>query len=1025
MAYPVYTLLARAMRRFRTELYRVLQKVPTTAPMANVTAKLDNRTVSEVIAELNAIVTDHTGKLAQNIHKVTPVQAGTYAKKDIEDWAFELMGKDDRYPMSFYGDREYLPPDVSGSYGNATNPLPYSYVAMLLEDNGTLVMLRPGTDGASRDVYYAYMPNAMSNFTLSNWVATSVPYRPAFIPAGMKVHSILHSGRETIMGIVCNETTNVRTGYFVAITNGTFDQTKHSGIYIPNGQFLNVTFDITQNNAVASFLHGSHVYVLLSTFTSGTSYTRETAGFVVRRIPVADVLAGTWKSADTLSNWTINRGTGGQVARNDLILADNISSIYNLGSGGAYNAQNPRSSTESIWIYPAANGNPIVTVSYTLFFQNTQGTAYGNAAFVMSFELDPVSKIVDVGRYFNSRALVTAGASVVSIGASAAVSNVTPRQLLNGRKQASVHVAENNSVWVFDTSNDSNQSMKYTRLLYTSATPLDSILSLNATPNGTISIDAAATPGGPVGTNFCSLGVLSDSMISTLCFTKRAPANSAEWAWVRCQIDGSPTYAHSSATGDYAINGYPPTDNRFFLGTQGSGQAFMRTLTCNVAEVRGTSLVVHGGTFHYIGNSMAYWGTMLNRPSSIGPTGGGSGSVSIANATMQWIRQQITIYYDYLGFSPRSNGIMMSVCLPLLNTDCPPFVHGLFITDTGATSWFVFSLYLPPGMSRQNVPDSGEVRIMRPAMEPRPYDPPQYDPDTDEEILKEDDPLPYDQPEYYMDSPGSGGTHLNATYTPEFGAQTALRRSSSGAIVCVMTYPAFVSSTTGADGILHSFQYNPSGKSWNSREIVRFQPTGAPIAPLNFPNKGLMLAMSSEGLFGNIDYGSKLMARVWFSSGVPGIGLNAMVQLLAQKNNTQNTILVTQQVPNSWTLFFNRAQPVVLRGVSGTLPVGRHTFTASTDANKTFNVWACSDSPTSAPYYRVLPTEQLPFPLDPTETKYFLWLGTVTTNNIGVSSIRVGKPAALGPYVISQDKRGSAISYSAGVPAEENPLRWR
>lgn len=1080
------------MRSFKEKLYAILRRNVVRAPLAFVAKTLSGRTSTQVMDDLKDIVNTHINKKAVNVHRDVPLDFDMFARSYMLEWLYDVMHKgQENYPISYYGDRSYLPPDISGSYGNATIPSPYSGVAMMLEDDGTLVMLRPGTDGADRDVYYAYVNNATAGgMTLPNWTVTSQPYRPGFIPAGSKVFAILHGNRDVIVGIVSN-LNNQRTGYFIALTHGTFDQSKHTGVIIPNGNFLNITYtESTQEIGLGAFVLQQKVYILLSTYNGKNGYARNTSGWLVYTLPLDDVDKGRLVAATRVTGWTINRGSGGQVSRNDLIIADNIQAVCTINSNVVFTDYPEPNSTEGFWSVPKVEGSTQrINYCHNVTFQSRVNANYGNAAFVFSFDFDPVNKIIDVSALYNSKTNVVASPNV-SIGNSAAVNNNGARALLGGRKQVYVYSDVDGHNFIFTNNIDSNQDARYSYANYTGMA-IDVKAGMTTTPKNLLGFSGLAKPGGPLGTNFHSIQCLSDTEMTVFTLTKRTQASDPEWAYVRCRLEGTPTYEHRSATGKYGRPGFPPTDNRNFINGPGTVAAsWAQSYAGTLAEAFAGTFNVSGAVFHVFDDAPGYWGSMLGRPKSIYPGGSTSGFVSCSDALAWHVKQLVLEEFKLQGYTHYipSNGdpVMCTLYIPQVSW-VPPFVHGCYITSDRRAIWYIYALLVPEGRSLSNLgsTDGVRLRIVREQVRidaryeknrfayersldfyrenlspkniyPVPPPPPTFEekgPTAYEyyqalrqmryafllrqgagEVIPEEHQIPDPEEEYLafkypygwkpsaMTFEQGGFNWVCAKYLHYWNSQNAIRFV-QGHFLLVLSTNGFLQNDGGSSSFITSVRFNTETHEWMYYENLPYQPTGSPIAPVNFPGRGLYLAMSSEVQYGNVDFSTKLIGKEWANDNSwPGESLLQAVQSI--QNGGVGQVLLSQQVPSAWTLFINQPQKAMLRNVEWTLPVFRHTFNAGTDQNKTFNLWMRSNSMAGAATYQVLEQSQMPMGLDPNYIAHFMHLGKITTNNLGIVNIDVRKPVQIGHHILSPDQRGSSIPTSGGTPSVPTPLSW-
>lgn len=150
-----------------------------------------------------------------------------YTRAELEDIISTL-------PLSHYGTHNYLPAGVSGDFVGASENTLYRRIKILLEDDGTMVALRPGTNGGSVGIYYSYLPNILNTTNLSSSINTNKIYHPGYFPAGKYALSIISSNRGIVCGAIQTGDTGNNDGtFFTSLTKGTLDDTQHTGFIIP------------------------------------------------------------------------------------------------------------------------------------------------------------------------------------------------------------------------------------------------------------------------------------------------------------------------------------------------------------------------------------------------------------------------------------------------------------------------------------------------------------------------------------------------------------------------------------------------------------------------------------------------------------------------------------------------------------------------------------------------------------------------------------------------------------------------
>lgn len=149
----------------------------------------------------------------------------TYTKQELLD----IVGL---LPLSHYGTHNYLPAGVSGSFDGAAENPSYRRQKIFLEDDGTAVLLRSGTNGSTQGVYYSYLSNALNAVDLSIAVNTNESYSPGYFGSNLYAVGLFSTDDNIVVGQYINRT-NSSSGVFVSMMHGTLDATQHSGFTIP------------------------------------------------------------------------------------------------------------------------------------------------------------------------------------------------------------------------------------------------------------------------------------------------------------------------------------------------------------------------------------------------------------------------------------------------------------------------------------------------------------------------------------------------------------------------------------------------------------------------------------------------------------------------------------------------------------------------------------------------------------------------------------------------------------------------
>ena len=127
------------------------------------------------------------------------------------------------------GDQSYFPLAIEGSADGAIGMIvDYRHYGICRESDGTIVLLRSATNSIKKGVYYVICKTDQ-NGTVSNVIPTSRQYQPEMldkIPIAIYCHQ-----NNILLGLAADANGN-NARMFIALTDGTFDASKHLAMYI-------------------------------------------------------------------------------------------------------------------------------------------------------------------------------------------------------------------------------------------------------------------------------------------------------------------------------------------------------------------------------------------------------------------------------------------------------------------------------------------------------------------------------------------------------------------------------------------------------------------------------------------------------------------------------------------------------------------------------------------------------------------------------------------------------------------------
>jgi len=968
------------MTDFKVEFEKALSKTGGNAEHADVSDKLEGQTPAQVIAILRGEVTKHTSKLAQNIHQASLASIGTYTGPEFDSRLDQLLDNNSGVPFSFYGDREYLPPGITGSFESGSSASPYGNVAVMLEDNGTLVMLRSGTDGDSAGLYYSYMRDAGNqlDFT-SHIVTTNTKYQPAFFPSDRQGFCILNATQQIIIGRLVNKSDGKFNGYFMSLTNNTFDQTKHTGIIIPENGIFNTFIEGTATaNVPTAYIKNGYVYILINTLTVAAP----ALAFRVYRVPLANFISGVYVAPERVVGWSINRGSAGVVARDDIQLFDNVRDMLNR-SGNAFEVvQGLSNGTGALTVHVNDAGNVYVTFLPWLTLDPTD-KASQQIGFYAAFNFEITdSKVIDVAIYHNSKVAVRYDSVDFYWSRGQALHLDTDGQNLGnsgyyknwygsigGQANIALYSTKFNQMWTFDTTTYYTQRF-LTRYKYPANTNYRSVMNGDVRPAEVLRNGFAGRFGSALSQSFSCAGNIGDNVVTV----KNDNTRLGEFSGfaVRAALEGNGTYQYDSISGAFGFKGFNPTvDRKFFMDLGQNNDLIYAGLNEGDPASGGWS-------------SLARFASALptTRSQKIDANITPTGTVTFPAALINTLRTQIVndlASKGYALYASLSN-LEIEVSVPQLYSDMPAFATVSFIRNDRSAWLALYALNISG--SRQNVTAASIVSGSFGAVA----------------------------------IPTAGNNGLAIIGTIQVG-QSAIRRVAGGFALGLS--PSLVYSIFGdAEAVIAAATYVASTGKFNfvGSPLWNYY-VAAPAGWLNFPNRGMYLVLCSEFLRYQIDAGTKLIGTLACTTqpitGDPNTDLYA-----ALADPAKSIVIVSQKIVSAWTIYFSDVTPAMMNGLYVQVDTLTYNLTPGTDANKTFYIWLVRRGDVIS--YQVVASSTVAPTADSS-----LYIGYVTTTTEGIQQIVAEKRVAIGDAVLARNSQGSGIPLTSGTPNTSGKLNWK
>lgn len=320
MAINTTTLNAKILALAKSIKDRAKRK-PATAEVADNTPLLNGKTPAVIAALLTDPLAAHVK--ATDPHDDDPNAVGTYSQTQVDQILSTLIPIG-TFPLSRFGALSYLPIGVSGNFegsttlkdtpGTATNYR--EQYSMQLENDGTLVWLRNGTDGVSSGVYYGYIRNAVNGLQPINTVLTVTRYSPPWLAAGQTV-AYLYQGGDGLLAGRLRDSNGSLGKCFILITNGTLDSVGHTRVvFLDAGTWEDIL------NTSECILAASQVLILRNPQVSlqGTEGHDLPLDMALYSIALSDFAAGTNTVTPSGVGSIVSTGFGGAVNQLDSVI---------------------------------------------------------------------------------------------------------------------------------------------------------------------------------------------------------------------------------------------------------------------------------------------------------------------------------------------------------------------------------------------------------------------------------------------------------------------------------------------------------------------------------------------------------------------------------------------------------------------------------------------------------------------------------------------------------------------------------
>ena len=960
-------LMVAAIEGFKTVLPGALAAKAQEAEQADNTNELQGQDFPTLSTSLDAELTTHANN-HNNPHNDTAANlagGATYLKSEVDSKLVGLVPVAD-LPISRFGTLNYLPPGVSGTFEGATMNFESRRYPGILENDGTYVFLRNGTTGSVMGVYYAYVKNALAAGALAVPTRTTMRYQPSYFPSGKTARYVFKSDGACLLGRL-QDSTGALGDYFLSLTNGTFDPSKHVGAIIPAANFPPLA-DASVN--VEAIVGNSNIYLIVSGTAANSASPVELSLWSISLSTVQAANGGNvtptqltgWATTGFGSTFTGNtiRVANKQISTSasdlPMILVPSTPNgnwagfIDNDGNINTDSAQDP------------ATGNIRIRVT---------GTAVGTATSTGTSTISTVLFWINVNPSLATAALESpattrGGATYNSTTGSFAFNG----SMITNTAQTVLPVAyqggELTSVWSKSAGcwfgvrdSDPPDYGSLVARATTNAQYANLYAALAPTAGVSNNTSTAFTPqyGTALGGRMLGTWTLPGGYMMVSSYGPKADGTS-EWGPVLIQ-PGASGYAYSSQYNG-ALTGFAPSVLRKRVSDMGLS---VDTYTSLVSEISAAGVVTtSGGRFMEDYNTSGPLSVTVSNNTLVG-----SGSINVATSVLSALKSAA---WTALGI-PVPPSSVIEVMIPQ-NTAIPPFACLTWVNSSNNLYICLLELSITGGSRTGTITSFGIVS----------------------------------QSLQYLNNTGSSLRSFDNSFLWNSGACTIFEGSDAYFVGFQSKVSISIPGTNATNGVRFMIPKSTNRPSWatNSVAIVIFGGTYNSNFWTAYPGIGFGEARQNPT---DSDNYTKVIFR-------------AKATTIAQYTSwttLSSTVLASQDVAQGWVVYFTEITPVILNGQYYQLqPTSFDLSTLSGGtANKTFYVYITIVG--GVPQYQISATVLA-------ETASTMFIGTITTGASTITAINLQKVSRVDKYRLSSTSQGSAIPVSSGTPDASAHLTW-
>lgn len=900
---------------------------------------------SNAIREINEIHADDTGDIT------IPV----YDKLYIENMI--VMS-----PITRIGTQDYLPLNISGSFSGATNYIGKGIYPNIIESDGTLVYLRPGTNGSTFNYYYSYAKNARETVNI-NPISTTSAFVPKIFTSNHKLTKFIGSNVSSVLMMLCNDGT--QDTYILSLTNKTLNPDAHVSVEFPASL-------ITEDPQYCMIESGV-IYIWCMIGYGNTSQF----GYTLYTINVSDVQSGVYTSLQKITGFSGVDLYGSTVTNSSTIkLTDQFFNsdvsakpLYNIPDGNVYSEFTVFWGNNEGSIQAAGNGAGKIRVSFyhaceTVTVQSLVRDGSG------------ISLVYDVST--KQYTLDTTGQAPVVITTTSTGEitynnpfNVNPQTTMTGislgsslNRSPNYNITDDGMQFVCLARHDSSPDHYITRSKISNFTSLyDSWNVTTRTLNSNSLSTVHPSFGSAIGENMIHPTIISSSKILMRCSGEVDGTFYGYDTTAYTALGTSRNYVYQSVVNNNTINGYAPNVDRGVL----DNSDFKWTGTITVVDTSGNT-TVYGSSF--LEGVTKTSGGLLNQSTMQFGTSYTLNSTALLTTMKSEVIAKSTIDPSIVDTS-----LAVLYYVPNSNYTKSYALVNVKTTETSGTNMYALLAEVDVTVSGTNITAISTTSST-----------------------------------VYTVSKSFIGISLSTALLARMGGLVIAQYSD----FTYLGVPCLFASNTSNFASFHSLLTRLD----NSTKLIA-QPPKLVITAYNSSDANTyevgVLPGVGFGLFenGNItDIKTKLVFK---NFGTTLAQFNTMYANYAAEP-VERIVVASQEVAEGFILYVSQTVPVLINGSYYTIPATTIDLTTvdSSPANKTFYVYVVNLEGTAS------------YQLSTTLLSEELWrayIGTVQTGASSISTVEIEKVTRFLTYRTSTTKRGSAIPTSTGVPSAPG-TRW-